>query len=160
MADVLRYARHVSLGARFVHTNLVAHDWKKLARFYEEVFGCVRLPPERDLAGDWLERGTGVDGAHLRGVHLRLPGHGDRGPTIEIFSYDTIVEQSRPVANRAGYGHVAFAVDAGARAVEAVVAAGGAAGTIVSERVPDAGLLEFAYARDPEGNLIELQRWR
>ncbi len=144
--------------ARYVHTNLIARDWQKLARFYEEVFGCVRLPPERDLSGAWLERGSGVPRAHIRGAHLRLPGHGDGGPTIEIFSYDEIVDQTPPVANRAGFGHVAFAVDDVARAMDEVVAHGGKPGTIVSERTP-AGHIEFVYVRDPEDNLIELQRW-
>ncbi len=144
---------------RYAHTNLIARDWKRIADFYEQVFGCTRLPPERDLSGDWLARGTGVPGAHLRGVHLRLPGHGATGPTLEVFSYDALVEQSHPVANRLGYGHLAFAVDDVAAAITAVVAHGGSPGEIVHHDVPGAGRLEFAYARDPEGNLIELQRW-
>ena len=146
------------ISARYVHTNVIARDWKRLARFYEDVFGCARVPPERDLSGDWLERGTGVAGAHIRGAHLRLPGHGDDGPTIEIFSYDDVAAQSRPVANRAGYGHIAFLVEDVARARAEVVAHGGEPGEIGSHATP-AGALEFVYVRDPEGNLIELQRW-
>jgi catechol 2,3-dioxygenase-like lactoylglutathione lyase family enzyme len=144
--------------ARYVHTNVIARDWDKLARFYEEVFGCVRVPPERDLSGPWLERGTGIPGARIRGAHLRLPGVGDDGPTLEIFSYDEVAEQSHPVANRAGYGHIAFAVEDVAAAVAEVVTHGGKAGEIARERTP-AGHIEFAYVRDPEENLIELQRW-
>lgn len=142
------------IAARYVHTNLIARDWKKVARFYEDVFGCVLVPPERDLSGEWLERGTGVTRAHIRGVHLRLPGHGDAGPTIEIFSYDDVVAQAGPVANRAGYGHIAFLVDDVAGAMAEVVAHGGKPGEIVSH-----GPLQFVYVRDPEDNLIELQRW-
>ena len=37
-----------SVGTKYVHTNLVAHDWKRLATFYIEVFGCKPKPPERD----------------------------------------------------------------------------------------------------------------
>ena len=44
-------------GARYGHTNLVAADWRALARFYEEVFGCVPVPPERDYEGPELEMG-------------------------------------------------------------------------------------------------------
>lgn len=62
--------------ARFAHINLIARDWQRLARFYEEVFGCVLVPPERDFSGLWLESATGVPGAHIRGAHLRLPGFG------------------------------------------------------------------------------------
>ncbi len=64
--------------ARYVHTNLIAEDWRLLAGFYQKVFGCVPVPPERDFRGEKLEAGTGVRGAHLRGAHLRLPGRGGR----------------------------------------------------------------------------------
>jgi len=66
-------------GARYGHTNLIANDWKALSRFYQEQFGCTPVPPERDFKGKDLERGTGIPGAELRGVHLRLPGHGMEG---------------------------------------------------------------------------------
>ena len=38
---------------KFTHTNIVAKDWKTLSLFYQEVFGCVPVPPERDIQGDW-----------------------------------------------------------------------------------------------------------
>lgn len=146
-------------GARYGHTNLIAHDWQRLASFYHKVFGCVPVPPPRDQSGDWLERGTAVAGAHLRGMHLRLPGHGPDGPTLEIYTYDQVVPQGEPIANRAGYGHVAFAVDDVRQAVQAVIEAGGSTvGEIVSTVVGQ-GRIEFAYVRDPEANIIELQRW-
>jgi hypothetical protein len=63
----------MTLQARYVHTNLIARDWRALADFYQRVFGCVPVPPERDLSGPIMEAGTGVPGAHLRGMHLRLP---------------------------------------------------------------------------------------
>ena len=77
-------------GARYGHTNLIAEDWRALARFYEQQFGCTPVPPERDFKGRDLERGTGIAGAELRGAHLRLPGHGDDGPTLEIFNYNLL----------------------------------------------------------------------
>ena len=72
-------------GARYVHINLVARDWRRLARFYQDVFGCVPVPPERNLPGAEMEAATGVTRAHLQGMHLRLPGAGLEGPTLEIF---------------------------------------------------------------------------
>src|SRR4030095_4855614 len=42
-------------GARFVHTNLIARDWRSLVKFYESVFGCVFVPPERNFSGAMLE---------------------------------------------------------------------------------------------------------
>lgn len=72
-------------GLRYVHTNLIARDWRGLANFYQTLFGCVVVAPERDFSGPDLEAGSGVSGAALRGVHLRLPGYGENGPTLEIF---------------------------------------------------------------------------
>jgi hypothetical protein len=51
----------------------------------QEVFGCTPVPPERDLSGKWLEKAARVETAHIGGIHLRLPGHGHEGPTLEIF---------------------------------------------------------------------------
>jgi catechol 2,3-dioxygenase-like lactoylglutathione lyase family enzyme len=66
-----------------------------------------------------------------------------------------------PVAvNRPGLGHLAFAVDDVEAACQAVLAArGGLVGRVVTLDVPGAGAVTFAYATDPEGNVIELQRW-
>ena len=145
---------------RYGHTNLIADDWERLAEFYEAVLGCVRVPPERDYAGDDLARGTGVPGASLHGVHLRLPGHGPDGPTLEIYTYGTNVAGSEPQANRTGFGHIAFAVDDVAAAREAVVdAGGGTVGDIVTLETADGRRVTWCYVRDPEGNIIELQSW-
>ncbi len=148
------------MAVRYAHTNIVAQDWDALARFYETVLGCARLEPERDQAGRWLERGTGVSGAALRGVHLRLPGHGENGPTLEIFSYTEMLGKPAPHANRQGYGHLAFAVEDVHETLTDVLAHGGTAlGEVVTTAVPGAGNVTFVYAADPEGNILELQRW-
>ncbi|HVT73004.1 MAG TPA: VOC family protein [Lacunisphaera sp.] len=150
----------MTIPARFAHTNLVARDWRRLARFYHEVFGCTPASPERDLRGDWLDRVTGLDGARLRGIHLLLPGHGPGGPTLEIFSYDAMPAASEPRANQPGFAHIAFAVPDVAAALAAVRAGGGSAvGDLVRHDYPGLGQLEVVYARDPEGNIVELQRW-
>jgi len=149
---------------RFAHVNLVARDWERLAAFYERVFDCTRVPPERDLSGDWLGAGTGVPGARIRGIHLRLPtGCGQDapgGPTLEIFSYHPELDPLPTAPNRPGWGHVAFAVDDVAAARQAVLDAGGRAlGALISTEIEGAGAITFAYVADPEGNVIELQRW-
>jgi len=144
--------------ARYAHTNLIARDWQALARFYQSIFGCTPVPPERDLHGAALEAGAGLPGAHLRGVHLRLPGHGDSGPTLEIFSYAQMPPHAPPAVNRPGYAHIAFAVDDVAAARAAVLAAGGAAvGQVVTTAVSTGALITWCYVTDPEGNIIELQ---
>ncbi len=149
----------MSIHARYVHTNLIARDWRALADFYRQVLGCTPVPPERDLKGADLEAGTGLPGARLRGMHLRLPGWGEDGPILEIFEYDPCLERPAPAVNRPGYGHLAFAVDDVAAAREAVLAAGGRAiGQVVTTAVGVTGRVTWAYVTDPEGNVIELQR--
>ncbi|MCI0475899.1 MAG: VOC family protein [Anaerolineales bacterium] len=148
-------------GVKYVHTNLIARDWKQLAEFYTRVFGCVFVPPERDLSGQWLDDATGVPHAHIRGAHLRLPGYGDAGPTLEIFQYDSELEKPNTAVNRPGFGHLAFAVDDVDAARDAVIAAGGhGVGKIVTVEIPGAGAIRFVYVTDPEGNVVELQCWQ
>jgi predicted enzyme related to lactoylglutathione lyase len=31
--------------AKYVHTNLMTRDWRKLVEFYSSVFGCIPKPP-------------------------------------------------------------------------------------------------------------------
>ena len=145
--------------ATYGHTNLIARDWQALAAFYEQVFGCIPVLPTRHLAGDALERGTAVPGAQLLGVHLRLSGFGDAGPTLEIFTYSTLGEQLPAAPNRPGFGHIAFAVSDVSLACDAVLRAGGRIhGDIVSTQAGDR-TVTWVYVRDPEGNLVELQSW-
>ena len=144
---------------RYLHTNLIARDWQRLSAFYESVFGCVRVLPERHLSGESIERGSNVPGARIDGVHLRMPGFGEDGPTLEVFQYAAREDAPLPVANRIGFGHVAFEVDDVAAARAAVVAGGGSmVGTIESVAIEGVGTITWTYVRDPEGNIIELQR--
>ena len=147
-------------GARFGHTNLIARDWRRVARFYESVFGCVPVPPERDYRGPDLERGTGVADSGLQGVHLRLPGHGSDGPTLEIYTYDRLEPGPTPAVNRPGWGHIAFVVDDVDASVEAVLAAGGTqVGEVVTLTTAVGTRVTWCYVTDPEGNAVELQSW-
>lgn len=54
------------MGAKYAHTNLIARDWRRLATFYERVFGCTPASQERDLSGRWIEDATAIDGVHIR----------------------------------------------------------------------------------------------
>ena len=146
--------------ARFAHTNLIARDWRKLAVFYQSVFGCVPVPPERDYSGPTLEAGTGIPGAALTGVHLRLPGHRESGPTLEIFHYSQLADAPTPAVNRPGFGHIAFQVSSVPEAQAEVLEAGGSTvGEIVELALSDGRRVTWCYVRDPEDNIIELQSW-
>ncbi len=145
---------------RFAHTNLIAQDWKRLSAFYQEVFGCVPVSPERDLAGEWIEKATGIRGAHITGEHLLLPGYNEQGPTLEIFGYDSMPEHPLTLPNTPGFSHIAFVVNDVPGTAKAILKGGGSAvGELTKKEFPGAGRLTFQYMADPEGNIIEIQNW-
>jgi len=146
--------------AKYKHTNIVAADWRKLAGFYRQVFGCEPVPPERTAVGQWVERCTGVPGAKVHGAHLRLPGYGAGGPTLEIFQYNLPEQRYATAINRPGLAHLAFEVDDIEVARDEVIAAGGkCVGELVTVEIRGAGKITLIYMTDPEGNIIELQKW-
>ena len=145
---------------RFAHINVVARDWRSLAEFYVEVFGCTPKPPERNLSGAWLDDLTALRGAHIQGIHLLLPGHGADRPTLEIFGYEKRRGRGGGVAiNKPGFAHIAFVVGDLKRTLAAMERRGGRrVGRIVTTIIPGAGSMKLVYARDPEGNIVELQQ--
>jgi predicted enzyme related to lactoylglutathione lyase len=146
--------------AKYVHTNLVARDWRSLVRFYSDVFGCTFVPPERDYRGDELDAGTGLKNAHLIGAHLRLPGYAEGGPTLEIYQYEPVEPRPAPAVNRPGLGHLAFEVPDVEEARRIVEAHGGSAvGQVVTLATKTGARVTWCYMADPEGNFIELQSW-
>lgn len=145
---------------RFAHTNIVASDWRLLADFYVQVFGCTIKPPQRNLDGEWLDHATGLQDARLEGIHLVLPGHGSNAPTLEIFTYRHIVTREPLMANHTGLTHIAFEVeDVDAVFAKAMSMGAGALGRITEKSIDGVGMLKFVYLRDPEGNIIEIQSW-
>ena len=145
---------------RYAHTNIAARDWKRLSNFYINVFGCIVKPPERKLSGDWLDRATGLSKAELEGVHLLLPGHGDNGPTLEIFSYKDTLECEPLMANHIGLTHIAFEVEDVEKKINDALRNGATKlGKVTKRKIDGIGMLKFVYFRDPEGNIIEIQSW-
>ena len=146
---------------RFAHTNIAAQSWKLLSDFYIKVFQCKIKPPERNLSGAWLDQATGLKEATLEGVHLLLPGHGDNGPTLEIFTYKDMHDCDPIMANYSGITHIAFEVnDVDQTLDEAVKNGGQVLGKVTEKTVAGVGNLKFVYFRDPEGNIVEIQSWK
>jgi predicted enzyme related to lactoylglutathione lyase len=148
-------------GIRYVHTNIIAQDWQKLARFYIDVFGCKPVYPERDLKGVWVDQLTGVTDAHIRGIHLELPGYISGGPTLEIFQYNRVNEaQTDNQIHQFGLRHLAFQVNDVAEITAKVIASGGKTyGQPIRQELTGLGSLIAIYVTDPEENIIELQNW-
>ncbi len=146
---------------RYAHTNIIAKDWKSLADFYTQVFKCTFQPPQRNQSGEFLAKGTGVEGAALEGVHLVLPGYGENGPTLEIYSYNKMLDNPNNLPHQYGFRHIAFEVGDVNEVVEQVVKYGGTLlGEVVEKHIAGVGLLTFVYAKDPEGNILEIQSWK
>jgi predicted enzyme related to lactoylglutathione lyase len=144
---------------QFVHINIIARDWKRLSKFYQDVFHCVPVPPERDLSGQWLEDLTGIKDVRIQGGHLLLPGYDGNGPTLEIFSYNEMMTNEKLV-NNSGFAHIAFAVDDVQGTLDSVIKNGGeSVGKPVIQKYPNSKTGTFVYCRDIEGNIIELQKW-
>lgn len=148
----------MTIQAVYTHTNLIAHDWRKLADFYSRVFGCVLLQPERDLKGSSVEKGTSIPEAHITGAHLRLPGYGNEGPTLELFSYDRLSDEGKKRINRPGWSHIAFRVNDVTEAVREATSLGAALiGEVVTTAVGNDKYVTWCYMTDPEGNIFEIQ---
>lgn len=146
---------------RYVHTDIVAKDAGRLIAFYKEVLHCRSIGETRDLRGAWLDKLTGLPGAHITGEHLLLPGYGEDHPTLEIFQYGQQPEGMPPVINRPGFAHIAFEVDDVRETLNAVLREGGGQyGELVTTVYPGGVEAAFVYASDPEGNVIELQSWK
>ena len=144
---------------RYVHTNIIARDPAKLIHFYKDVFGCESIGETRDLRGEWLDRLTGLENAHIVGEHLRFPGYEGDHPTLEIFSYDAELP-SAPAINRQGLAHLAFEVEDVEETLALLLQNGGSRlGEVVRAEYEDGRKAVFAYAADCEGNLVELQSW-
>ena len=146
---------------RYIHTNLIARDPENLVLFYKNVLQCQSIGETRDLRGEWLDRLTGIPGAHIKGEHLLLPGYGTDRPTLEIFSYDNMKDTGAGCINQCGLAHLAFEVDDVEETLKRMIDAGGSQyGELVTTVYEDGRKALFVYALDPEGNIIELQSWQ
>ena len=145
---------------RYVHTNIIAKDKIKLIEFYKQVFNLRSIGETRDLRGEWVDQLTGLKNAHIVGEHLCMPGYEDKHPTLEIFSYDEMIESKNHQVNECGIAHLAFEVDDVEGMLKKVLDAGGKqVGELVKTEYADGRKAEYVYAADIEGNILELQSW-
>lgn len=147
------------MAARFYHTGIVAEDPDRIARFYTDVFGCEPTGDRHDFGAPSLAVGMGHPDAHITGLDLRLPGFGDDGPVLEIFRLNG-TRRGHPELDVTGFMHIAFSVDDVEDTLERALAAGGSRlGEITVLVVDGVGEATMVYARDPEGNIVEIQKW-
>ncbi len=140
--------------------NIISRDWRALADFYITVFECRMKLPERNLKGEWVDRLTSLEDERIRGIHLYLPGYETDGPTLEIFEYDRNRENGEKAINLEGFAHIAFAVENVQEKTDLLLKHGGSlVGELIDSYIEGVGNITVVYARDPEGNIIEIQKW-
>ena len=141
---------------KFSHVNMIARDTDKLADFYKMVFDCDDLYPRKDLSGEHMSKCNGVPNAEIYAAWLSLPGVD--GTFLEIFQYKNIHDRPTPLVNQPGYGHISFEVEDIHATYDSVIKAGGASlGEVRNFGTTEAPSF-YVYARDPEGNVVELEQ--
>lgn len=142
--------------SKLLHVNINAKDWKKVAAFYEKVFGCVQVPPEKKISGDYAADLTGLAGSDIEGITMTFPGDPE-GTQLEIFQYNLQDDTSSQAINLTGLGHIAIDVDDIDVVTDKLPAAGGSlVGKQIHRTYADKPDLFIHYVRDCEGNIIEL----
>lgn len=145
---------------KYEHTNIICKDLYKIVGFYVIVFKCKQIGKEGSLSGSWVDKGAGLQNVNMKTINLQLPGYGDDGPKLELFQYSDMVDREQEFpANRQGIRHLAFSVDNVEEVVNKAIDNGGKKLGEISEKEFSSGTLTFVYITDPEGNIIEVQKW-
>lgn len=137
-----------------VHIRLVARDTDTLAAFYVTVFKCVVLRQSKMLSGEKVPLGNGLAASEICTIRLKLPEC--ETPFLELHRHGVTHDRSLPQVNepRAPF----FATEDLRAALSVVIDAGvswvGEITNFGSEEKP----LLIAYARDPEGDIVELEQ--
>lgn len=141
---------------KLAHINLVARDAEALAAFYVNVLKCEPLREPRMLSGERVGRGNGIENSEIYSIWLKFPAL-DR-PFLEIHEHKILHDRGQPRVNEPGFGHLSFQMDDIRAVLSEIVQAGGSQiGEITNFGTKDRPYL-IAYARDPEGNILELEQ--
>ena len=161
VAAALLFAAQAALAAPAVVAvgpiALTVSDADREAAFLEDVLSFEKVS-DVEVAGDAVERLTGVFGARLRVVTMRLGGE-----TLELHEFLTPRGRSFPEDSRANdrwFQHVAIVVSDMAEAYAMLRAHDVEHASTGPQRLPDwnpnAAGIEAFYFRDPDGHFLEL----
>lgn len=137
------------LGTR--HTGIVVHDMERCLHFWRDVMGLKVVADFRE-EGEFIDTVQRLNGVRLHMIKLSAPD----GSMIELLKDDahpTLSPERNTLCDR-GIRHIAFTVTDIAESWKIFCNAGL---KVLSEPItaPD-GKARLFFARDPEGNLIEL----
>ncbi|TIQ36020.1 MAG: VOC family protein [Mesorhizobium sp.] len=141
---------------KLAHINLVARNAEALAAFYMNVMKCDLLRAPTMLSGEKVSRGNGLSNSEIRTIWLKFSRM--ERPFLEIHEHTVTLHRDQPRVNEPGFGHLSFQMEDISDALSKIIQAGGAQiGQITDFGTPDRPYL-IAYARDPEGNVLELEQ--
>lgn len=141
---------------RLTHINLVARDAEALAEFYVNIMKCDVLRGPMTLSGEKVSRGNGLSNSKIRTIWLKFPEL--EHPFLEIHEHTVTHHRDQPRVNEPGFGHLAFQIEDIGDTLSSIIQAGGTQiGKITDFGTPERPYL-IAYARDPEGNVLELEQ--
>ena len=141
---------------KLAHINLVARNAESLAAFYMNVLKCELLRAPKMLSGEKVSRGNGLLNSEIYTIWLKFPEL--ERPFLEIHEHTVTHHRDQPKVNEPGFGHLSFQMEDISGTLSKIIQAGGAQiGQITDFGTPDKPYL-IAYARDPEGNVLELEQ--
>jgi catechol 2,3-dioxygenase-like lactoylglutathione lyase family enzyme len=134
----------------FSHAGITVSDFNRAVRFYWEVFGCPLVgvadtPPERVRTFFGVE----APAPQCKIGWIRVPG----GGVLEIFAFEPHRPPEPVVWHRVGLTHISFDVRNTRRWYHYLKAKG--VECVSAPEVSPRGH-SFFFAKDPDGNLIEL----
>ncbi|CAN7361284.1 MULTISPECIES: VOC family protein [Ensifer] len=141
---------------KLAHINLVARNAEVLAAFYMNVMKCESLREPKMVSGEKVSRGNGISNSEIYTIWLTFPEL--ERPFLEIHEHKVTHDRDQPRVNEPGFGHLSFQMEDISVVLAEIIQAGGAQiGEITDFGTPDKPFL-IAYARDPEGNVLELEQ--
>lgn len=141
---------------RLAHINLVARNAEALSAFYVNVMKCHIFREPKTLSGEIVSQGNGLPNSEIHSIWLKFPEMDQ--PFLEIHEHSISHQRDQPKVNEPGFGHLAFQMDDIASTLASIIKAGGAQiGQVTDFGTPERPYL-IAYARDPEGNVLELEQ--
>lgn len=141
---------------RLRHVSLTARNADQLSSFYKQVFGFVEKRAPKRLSGKAVFRGNGLPDNDIYAIWLTFPNTQD--PFLEIMEYTHPAKRGVPAVNDPGFGHIAFEVCNLHQTLENVLRFGGSLQGDVTNFESDEQPYWIVYARDPEGNILELEQ--
>lgn len=141
---------------KLAHINLVARNAETLAAFYMDVMKCELLREPKVLSGDKVSRGNGLPDCEIYSIWLKFSEL--EWPFLEIHAHKTTHSRDLPKVNEPGYGHLSFRIENLDDILSKIIRAGGSQiGQTTNFGTPEKPYF-IAYARDPEGNVLELEQ--